>query len=80
MRDVSFIKPRGMEDYFTITELSRKIDRDVSWIRKLERRGTIPVAKRVPHGNLRVRLWSPFQAEEIQRIVETIRPGRPRNA
>lgn len=78
MRDVSFIKPIGMEGYFTITELSRAIDRDVSWIRKLERDDRIPAAHRVKHGKLSVRLWSPKQVDEIRAITAAIKPGRPR--
>lgn len=78
MRDVSHLKPKGMEKYFTITELSREIDKDISWIRKLERADRIPVAKRAIHGQIEIRLWSPTQVKEIKRIISKMRPGRPR--
>lgn len=77
MRDVAFLKPRGFEKYLTITELSRVIDRDVSWIRKLERDNRIPIARRVEHGVLEIRLWSPKQVKEIKQIIARMRPGRP---
>lgn len=78
MRDVGFLKPKGMEKYLTITELSREIDKDPSWIRKLESAQRIPEAKRVKHGELEVRLWSPTQVNEIKRIMPKMRPGRPK--
>lgn len=78
MRDVKFLKPKGMEKYLSITELSREIDKDVSWIRKLESKNRIPTAKRVTHGELEIRLWSPTQVREIKKIMATMRPGRPR--
>lgn len=78
MRDVSFLKPKGMEKYLTITELSREIDRDISWIRRLERNDRIPKAKRVKQGALEIRLWSPVQVKEIRRVIATMRRGRPK--
>lgn len=77
MRDVTFLKPKGFQKHLTITELSRVIDRDTSWIRKLERADRIPKAKRVVHGELAIRLWSPAQVEEIKRIIAQMKPGRP---
>lgn len=80
MRDVTWLKPRGFEHYFTLTELSREIDKTQSWLRKLEKDGRIPKAKRVPSGNIPggVRLWSPKQVEEIREIISKLSPGRPR--
>ena len=80
MRDVSFMKPQKFQDYLTITELSREVNRDVSWLKHLERADRIPVAKRVKVGSLLVRLWSPKQVEEIREILSTMRPGRPRKS
>lgn len=77
MRDVSYLKPKGFQNHVTITELERIIDRDVSWIRKLERAGRIPTATRRQVGVLSVRLWSPAQVEEIKLIVSKIKRGRP---
>lgn len=77
-RDVTFMKPRGHEKWLTITELSVKVGKDISWIRKLERENKLPKAKRFKHGELRIRLWSPAQVEEIAEIFSRMRRGRPR--
>jgi hypothetical protein len=77
MRDVSYYKPKGFEKHLTITELSRHVNRDVSWIRQLESDARIPKARRVRHGKLTIRLWSPAQVEEIEIIFKAMRPGRP---
>jgi hypothetical protein len=77
-RDVTFMKPKGHEKWLSITELSVKTEKDVSWLRKLERERRIPVAKRFPHGELSIRLWSPAQVAEIERILGTLKRGRPR--
>lgn len=79
MRDLEFLKPRKFQNYLTISELSRFIKRDVSRIRQLEKEDRIPRAHRVKRGKNSVRLWSPEQAEEVKRIVNSLRPGRPRN-
>jgi hypothetical protein len=80
-RDVTFMKPTGHEDWLTISELSVKTKKDISWLRRLERAKRIPKAKRFKHGQLQIRLWSPLQANEIERIMKTLKPGRPkRNA
>lgn len=76
-RNVDYMKPAGFEDYLTITEMSRSVDRDISWLRNLERRGKIPAAHRVKVGKLSVRLWSPTQRDEIETIVNSIKRGRP---
>lgn len=77
-RDVNYFKPRGRKDYLTLTELSIKVQRDPSWLRHLERIGRIPKAARVKRGKLLIRLWSPEQADEIERIISTHRVGRPK--
>jgi len=71
-------KPRKFRNYLTVGELAELVGRDVSRIRKLEKEGKIPQASRVQCGQIEVRLWSPAQVEEIQRLFdEVIRPGRP---
>jgi hypothetical protein len=77
MRDIGYMKPKGYEKHVTLTELSRLVDRDISWLRKLEAENRIPRAKRVEHGQLKVRLWSPNQVKEIREILSRMRPGRP---
>lgn len=77
-RDVTFMKPKGHENWLTITELSVRVKKDISWLRKLERENRIPKAKRFKHGDLRVRLWSPVQVEEIAEILSKLKRGRPR--
>ncbi len=78
-RDMSHVKPPGYENYVTITECARIVERDISWLRRLERAGRIPVAHRVTVGELQVRLWSPEQVDEIKEILSTMRVGRPRS-
>jgi hypothetical protein len=78
MRDVSFLKPDKFQDYLTLTELSREVNRDTSWLKQLEREGRIPEAARVPRGELSVRLWSPAQVDEIKTILSKMKPGRPK--
>lgn len=79
MRDVSFWKPERFKDYVTISELSRITNKDISWLRRLERAGRIPQASRVKRGELEIRLWSPAQVEEVKKILATLKPGRPSN-
>ena len=80
MRDVNYLKPEKFQDWMTITEVARAVDRDISWIRKLEADGKIPPAKRVPRGQLSIRLWSPEDVQDIQTVLSQMRPGRPSNA
>jgi hypothetical protein len=47
-------------------------------LRKLERAGRIPMAKRVQRGKLSIRLWSPEQHDEIIRIIDGHQVGRPK--
>jgi hypothetical protein len=63
--DFSRWKPKGKEDWMTMTELARHVDRDVSWLRRLDRMGQLPKAARVKVGRLSVRLYSPRQAAQI---------------
>lgn len=79
-RDMSFIKPKGYEDYFTMTEVCRHLKRDARWLRRLEAADRIPRAHRVEWGKLSVRLWSPSQVEEIAEVLSRNRRGRPRRA
>jgi hypothetical protein len=78
MRDVSFMKPAKFQDYLTLTELSREVKKDTSWLKELERSDRIPQAARVKVGQLSVRLWSPAQVQEIKTILSKMRPGRPK--
>jgi len=77
MRDTDYMKPPAFLDYLTLTEMSRYVDRDVSWLKKLEKDGRIPTAHRVKVGKLSVRLWSPTQRDEILVIVNSLKRGRP---
>lgn len=80
MRDVSYAKPKGYENYLTVTEVSRAVKKDVSWLKRLEREKRIPVAHRVKSGALSVRLWSPQQVTEITDILAQMRRGRPKGS
>lgn len=76
-RDLQYIKPAKFQDHYTITELSREVSRDPSWLKRLERDGRIPTAARVQFGELSIRLWSPNQVDEIIEIMSKMRVGRP---
>lgn len=76
-RDVSYLKPKKFQTYLTLSELSREIGKDPSWLRALEKEGRIPKASRAKRGKLEVRLWSPDQVEEIRGIIAEHRVGRP---
>ena len=76
----SHIKPERFSDYLTIGELARVVRKDISWIKRLERAGRIPQAKRVQLGELSFRLYSPAQVKEIEGIFKTMKVGRPRRA
>jgi hypothetical protein len=78
-RNLSYMKPPRFKDYLTLSELCEEVDRDPSWIRKLEADGKIPKARRVTRGKLEIRLWSPAQLSEILVILDNMRPGRPAN-
>lgn len=78
-RDLGFIKPRKFQDYLTLAELAERIEKDPRWIRRLEADGRIPKAARISWGKLKVRLWSPAQADEIEEIIAEHRVGRPSN-
>lgn len=75
---VAHLKPPKFEDYLTLGELSVKVNKDESWLRKLERRGDIPEPARHRLGEISIRLYSPSRVREIEGILKTLRPGRPR--
>lgn len=74
----SLYKPEKFQDYLTIGELSLRVGRGRLWLRKLERDGRIPKAKRHKTGQIEIRLYSPSQVEEIEQILSTMRPGQKR--
>jgi hypothetical protein len=75
---VAGLKPARFADYLTLGELSVKVNKDKDWLRKLERRGTIPPGIRHRVGKIEVRLYPPSRVREIEAILKTLRPGRPR--
>jgi hypothetical protein len=77
---VGHMKPAKFMHYLTLGELSVLTGKDESWLRKLERRGTIPEAARHELGELSIRLYSPAHVREIVGILKTLRPGRPRKS
>lgn len=79
-RSLDYMKPAKFADYLTRSELALFVPCDPSWILKLEKQERIPQAQRVMMGNVSVRLWSPKQAEEIKRIIEGHKVGRPKNS
>lgn len=76
--NVEHLKPEGFEDYMTLGELARHVNKDKDWLRKLERAGRIPVGKRRKLGKIQVRLYSPARVSEIADILSKMKPGRPR--
>jgi hypothetical protein len=70
-------KPAKFHNHVTITELSRIVNKEVSWLRQLEKDDRIPRAARVKAGKLEIRLWSPAQVEEVKDILSNMRVGRP---
>jgi len=76
-RDMSYMKPDRFQAYFTLSEVSRHVSKDPSWLRKLEREGRIPKAHRVNFGSIPIRLWSPKQVEEISYVISQMQRGRP---
>ena len=79
MRDVSYYKPKGYEKHVTLSELALLLKKDATWIRQLENENRIPRAKRIEHGALSIRLWSPAQVDEMRVIFSNMKVGRPRN-
>lgn len=77
-RNVSYLKPPRFREHLTLMELCERLEKDPSWIRQLEKDGRIPKAVRVDRGQISIRLWSPAQVEEIESIIATHRPGRPK--
>lgn len=77
---MSYMKPERFQSHMTLSEIAIKVNRDPSTILRLERNEQIPKAQRVRVGKLMVRLWSPKQAEVIQRVIDNLRPGRPRGS
>jgi len=78
IKDMDFWKPEQFKDYVTISELAMMVERDISWLRLLERLDRIPRASRVQRGQLSIRLWSPAQVEEIKIVLSKMKIGRPR--
>ena len=76
-RELNYLKPTKFSHYFTLIEVSQIVAKDPSWLKRLERDGRIPLAARVQHGELSVRLWSPEQVTEIQTVLAAMKPGRP---
>ena len=76
-RDVSYIKPRDKQGFFTLSEAAEACGCDTSWLRRLESNDRIPKAARVKRGKLNIRLWTPEQVEEIKEILATHKVGRP---
>lgn len=79
-RDMSYLKPRKFQAYLTLSELALFVPVDPTWLKRLEAEGRIPQAQRVKMGKLKVRLWSPEQAEEIKRIIDGHKMGRPKGS
>jgi len=77
-RNIDYFKPARFKGYFTLSEMAREVPCDPSWLRKLERAGRIPMAKRGQRGKLSIRLWSPEQHDEIIRIIDGHQVGRPK--
>lgn len=75
---VDHLKPHKFKDYLTLGELSVLVNKDRDWLRKLERRGTIPEPARHRIGEIELRLYSPAKVTEIEAILKTLKPGRPR--
>lgn len=72
------MKPKQFKDHLTLGELARLVERDTSWIRKLERQGRIPEPVRHKIGEISVRLYSPAKVREIHQILSTLKRGRPK--
>jgi hypothetical protein len=70
-------KPKGLRDHLTINEVAKKVGRDTSRIRQLEKGGKIPAPIRVRVGRLRVRLYSEQEAAKIAEHFKNAKTGRP---
>ena len=73
---VDHLKPPKYKDYLTISEVARRVNRDVSRIKMLEKEDRIPKAVRHKVGKLEIRLYSPADVAEIETIFANLRPGR----
>jgi hypothetical protein len=78
-REVDHLKPAKFKDHLTIGELCDVVKKDKSWILKLERKGRLPVPRRIRIGDNTIRLYSPQTVEEIKEIFKSMRVGRPRS-
>lgn len=78
-KDLRYMKPAKFRNHLTLSELADKVDKHPRWLRRLEADGRIPIAARVKLGAVEVRLWSPAQVNEIQKIISKHRVGRPAN-
>jgi hypothetical protein len=76
--EVDHLKPEKFKGYLTLGELAREVGKDPSWIKKLERKGRVPEAKRHRIGKIQVRLYSPGAVQEMKQIFAAMRPGRPK--
>lgn len=72
------LKPTRFKDYLTLGELGREVDKDTSWLRKLERKDRIPKPIRHEIGGISIRLYSPAKVREIKQILSTLKRGRPK--
>lgn len=75
LRHAARWKPKRFQHYLTLGEVVRELNKDRDWIVQLEKDGRIPEAKRVKHGQLSIRLFSPEQVEEMREIFAAMRPG-----
>lgn len=75
-RHPDYWKPKEFKHYKTLGELASDLEKDPSWLRKLERRGTIPRPPTVKRGQLHIRLYSPENEAEIKEILKTVKAGR----
>jgi hypothetical protein len=71
-------KPEKFAHYLTLGELADHVERNRDYMRRLERQGRLPEAKRHKVGKLSIRLYSPAQVREIETIFSRMRRGRPR--
>lgn len=69
-------KPKKYKDYLSRKELAVFVHRDPRTIIRAEKSGLIPIPARVTRGKLRIRLYSPQQAEEIKVFFEGRKAGR----
>lgn len=70
-------KPEGFEDHLTMAELCARVSRSRDRIEQLEKEGRIPVPIRAKVGRLKVRLYSPEQADMIEEHFRNAKPGNP---